>query len=223
MKILNKKHSLAILLVVFLILSAYFSDFITIENVRSNKVWVTEFIKDNYFFSVFLFFISCIVFVNSPVPFAAVIKVLGGFFFGLHMGAIYNIISTVIACLVGFAISRYAFKEMFEKAYFERVKSIETDIETNGFYYFLSLRLVMIVPYFLINILAGISRVSFKKYLFSTLLGVMPSSLIYANGGNKLEQVDSISGLFQSEMIIAIILIALMSIFPVLMKKINMR
>ncbi|WP_232322424.1 TVP38/TMEM64 family protein [Methylomonas lenta] len=150
---------------------------------------------------------------------AAIIKVLGGFFFGFSLGAIYNVTATFLGCIVGFAISRYALKDSFEKNYYERIKKVENEVEKNGFYYFLILRLVMVVPYFLINITAGLSRISFKKYLLSTLLGVTPMSLVYANGGNQLEQINSISELLEPEVIVALILIAVALLVPVFIKK----
>ena len=218
----NIKIFLIFLLVLFFIISVFSMDFITIDNIKSNKFQIGNFISNNYLISVFLFFISCIFFINSPIPFAAIIKLLGGFFFGFYLGAFYNIIATILSCLIGFWISRYAFKDIFERLYYERLKRIENEIEINGFYYFLSLRLVMVVPYFLINILAGISRISFRKYLFSTTLGVIPASLIYANGGNKLEQINSIHELFRIDIIFSLILVAFVALFPILKKKLSL-
>ena len=218
----NIKIFLIFLLVLFFIISVFSMDFITIDNIKSNKFQIGNFISNNYLISVFLFFISCIFFINSPIPFAAIIKLLGGFFFGFYLGAFYNIIATILSCLIGFWISRYAFKDIFERLYYERLKRIENEIEINGFYYFLSLRLVMVVPYFLINILAGISRISFRKYLFSTTLGVIPASLIYANGGNKLEQINSIHELFRIDIILSLSLVAIIALFPILKKKLNL-
>lgn len=206
-------------IVLFLLLSVCFSDLFTLEEVKKNKLWLMEFIDNNYLFSVFLFFLSCLVFINSPLPFAAILKLLGGFFFGFYMGAVYNVVATILACLVGFWVSRYALREIFEKAYFERLEMIEAEIEHNGFYYFLTLRLVMVVPYFVINVAAGISRVSLKQYASSTLLGVIPASLVYANGGNKLEQINSVSELFRSEVVFSLLLISSVALAPVLMRR----
>ncbi|PKM12346.1 MAG: TVP38/TMEM64 family protein [Gammaproteobacteria bacterium HGW-Gammaproteobacteria-3] len=216
---LKQKNKLAFMLFLVLVMSLFFFDSMTLESFKSNKLFINEFITKNYSLSVFFFFVSCIVLINSPVPFAAIIKMLSGFFFGFYLGAIYNIAATILACLVGFSVSRYAFKDTFEEIFYERIKKIEYEVEKNGFYYFLTLRLIMVVPYFLINILAGISRISFKKYLFSTALGVIPASLVYANGGNKLEQINSIAELYSPDIIIALALIATLALSPLVIKK----
>ena len=218
----NIKFFLIFLMILFLTISIFSMDFMTIDNIINNKLQISYFISKNYFISVLLFFVSCIVFINSPIPFAAIIKLLGGFFFGFYLGAFYNIVATILACLIGFGISRYTFKDIFERQYYEKLKIIENEIEKNGFYYFLSLRLIMVVPYFLINILAGISRISFKKYLFSTALGVIPASLIYANGGNKLEKINSIHELFRTDIVFSLILVAVIVVLPILKKKLEL-
>ena len=219
----SRKFQFELSIILFLLVSLYLHENLTLESVKNNKTWILAFVDNHYSLSVFLFFTLCAIFINSPVPFAAIIKILGGFFFGPYLGAMYNIVATVFACALGFWISRYAFKEAFEKKYYKRIKVIENKIEENGFYYFLTLRLIMIVPYFLINITAGISRVSFKDFLVSTLLGVIPASFIYANGGKKLEQINTVSELFTTDVAIAILLIASITVIPAYFFKENKR
>ncbi len=203
----------------FLLVSVWFADYLTLDGIKSNKQWIKNIIAHHYILSVAVFFIACSVFINSPLPMAAVIKVMGGYFFGFYYGAVYNISATLIACLLGFYLSRYALKDLFEAAYYQRLQKVEQEIEVNGFYYFLSLRLVMVVPYFIINVIAGISRVSFKHYLFATVLGVIPSSLIYANGGSKLEQIESVAQLLQPEYVVSLVLLACALLWPALQRK----
>lgn len=219
----SRKFQFELSIILFFLVSLYLHENLTLESVKNNKTWILAFVDNHYSLSVFLFFTLCAIFINSPVPFAAIIKILGGFFFGPYLGAMYNIVATVFACALGFWISRYAFKEAFEKKYYKRIKVIENKIEENGFYYFLTLRLIMIVPYFLINITAGISRVSFKDFLVSTLLGVIPASFIYANGGKKLEQINTVSELFTADVAIAILLIASITVIPAYFFKENKR
>lgn len=214
----NVKLWLAVIGLIIL-MSFYLTDIVTLDHVKANEAYLRDFIEDHYGLSVLLFFVACTLFINSPIPLAAALKVLGGFFFGFYWGAFYNIGATLLACLVGYGISRYTFRDLFEKRYYDNLRTVENDIEKNGFYYFLSLRLIMVVPYFLINILAGLSRISFKKYLASTLVGVTPASLIYANGGNRLEQITSLQEIFRFDIILSLAVVALISLCPVIIKK----
>lgn len=214
----NVKLWLAIISLI-IVMSFYMANIVTIDNVKANEANLRDFIEEHYGLSVLLFFVACSLFINSPIPLAAPLKVLGGYFFGFYWGTLYNIGATLLACLVGFGVSRYTFRDLFEKRYYDRLKTIENEIETNGFYYLLSLRLVMVVPYFLINILAGLSRISFRKYATSTLAGITPASFIYANGGNMLEQITSLQEIFRFDIILSLAVVALISLCPVIIKK----
>ncbi len=215
------KSFLILIILILLGISAWSMDYLTLENFHLHKEALGNFIEKHYYFSLFLFIAACSVFINTPFPLAALLKILGGVFFGVYLGTFFNALATLIACLIGFWISRYIFRDMFEKRYYQKLKEVENDIEKNGFYYILTLRVVMSVPYVLINAVAGISRISFTKYFFGTAIGVIPPSFIYANAGSHLEQINSVSELFDLKTIIILSFVGLIPLFPVLNKKLN--
>lgn len=212
---MHTKPTLLLLLLVLLGVAVYsFAGAPGLNDIQAHRQALAMFIESHYAFSVGVFFMLCVIFINSPLPLAAVMKILSGYFFGFYVGAAYNVGATLLACLVGFWLSRHAFRSRFEQLFYARLEAVEHEIERNGFYYFLGLRIVMVVPYFLINILAGLSRLSFKDYLLSTLFGVLPASLIYANGGEQLEQIRSTSELFDWHTMVALLLMVTASLFP---------
>jgi uncharacterized membrane protein YdjX (TVP38/TMEM64 family) len=206
---------LLVLLSLLLGVAVYHLEMPNLSDILQNKQAISVFIESHYAFSVVMFFLMCVVFINSPIPMAAVMKILSGYFFGFYTGAFYNILATLVACLVGFFLSRHVFKTQFERLFYARLERIEHEIERNGLYYFLSLRIVLVVPCFLINISAGLSRLSFRDYFLSTFLGVLPASLIYANGGQQLEHIRSTSELFEWGTIVSLTLMATISLLPI--------
>ncbi|WP_445372124.1 TVP38/TMEM64 family protein [Methylomonas sp. HW2-6] len=206
---------LAILLVTLLGIVAFRHGTPGLHDIELHKQAIGLFIDSHYGAAVVLFFLLCTIFINSPLPLAAAMKILSGYFFGFYLGAVYNVGATLLACLMGFWLSRYALRSRFERLFYSRLEAIEHEIERNGFYYFLSLRVAMVVPYFLINFVAGLSRLSVKDYLLSTLLGVVPASLIYANGGERLEQIRSAADLFEWHTAGSLALMASASLIPV--------
>lgn len=217
---MRKKIIQIIILIIFILIISYFAqNYLTFENIKENKEELKTFVTENYIISIILFFISTIILVNTPIPFAAIIKIIGGFLFGITFGFIINIISTLIGAILGFLVSRYLLKDYFEKKYYKRLKSIEDEIETNGFTLFLSLRIILIIPFFLINIIGGISRISLKRYSFATFIGLIPSSFIYAYSGNTLEKINSISEIISPKVFILFIFLAILIITPNIIKK----
>lgn len=209
----------ATLLVLALSVAAFRHGTPGLQDIQSHKQAIGLFVGSHYGVSVALFFALCVIFINSPLPLAAAMKILSGYFFGFYLGAVYNIGATLLACSVGFWLSRYAFRRRFEQLFYARLERVEHEIERNGLYYFLSLRVAMVVPYFLINIVAGLSRLSFRDYLLSTLLGVLPASLIYANGGERLEQIRSAAELFEWHTAASLALVAAASLLPAWLRR----
>lgn len=209
------KPALLLLLLLLLGVAAYsFGGAPSLTDIQAHRQSIGMFIESHYAIAVSLFFMLCVIFINSPLPLAAVMKILSGYFFGFYVGAAYNVGATLLACLIGFWLSRYAFRSRFEQLFYARLENVEHEIERNGLYYFLSLRIVMVVPYFLINIIAGLSRLSFKDYLLSTVFGVLPASLIYANGGQQLEHIRSVGELIEWDTAGSLALMAAASLLP---------
>lgn len=209
------KPALVLLLLLLLGVAIYgYGGAPSLTDIQAHRQSIGIFIDSHYAIAVSLFFMLCVIFINSPLPLAAVMKILSGYFFGFYVGAAYNVGATLLACLVGFWLSRYAFRRRFEQLFYARLEGIEHEIERNGLYYFLSLRVVMVVPYFLINIIAGLSRLSFKDYLLSTVFGVLPASLIYANGGEQLEHIRTVGELIEWDTAGSLALMAAASLLP---------
>jgi uncharacterized membrane protein YdjX (TVP38/TMEM64 family) len=208
------KAALSLILLLLMFAAINFYELPTLGDIQAHKQAINFFIESHYLISVGLFFMLCVIFINSPLPFAAVMKVLAGYFYGFYVGAAYSIGATLLACLVGFWLSRYAFRRRFEQFFYARLEAVEHEIERNGFYYFLSLRIVMVVPYFLINIIAGLSRLSLRNYLLSTVIGVVPASLIYANGGEQLERISTTAELLSWDIVVALAMMASASLIP---------
>ncbi len=214
-----KKISIILLIGVFLLASFLLKDYMSMEFLNEYKDVIAAFVLNNYYFSVILFIVACALFVNSPIPLAGVLKIMGGFLFGATLGSVFNIVGTLIGALVGFSIARYLLHDLFEKKYGKRLHPVKDEIKNNGLMYFMALRFTLIFPYFLIHILGGISKINYWKYFVSTLIGVIPGSIIYGYTGNQIEQVDQVHDMFTWEIGIMTSLLIVFSLLPVIVKK----
>ncbi len=220
---MNKKWLAGITIGLLILISLLLKDYLSLEYLKSSKETLSTFINHYFLLSVGGFLVLCALMVNSPIPLAGFIKVFSGFAFGLGLGTVLNIIGTFIGAFVGFLAARYLFRESLEKDYEERLKSLDEAMDKNGHWYLLFLRLTMLAPYFIIHILGGISKMKLKPYLISTLIGVIPSSIIYSYTGVQIEKVNSIKDVLSYEMIAIILLFILMAFTPRLIKAIQVR
>lgn len=157
--------------------------------------------------------------INCPVPVAALIKVLSGFLFGLAGGVALNVAISVTGGLAGFMAARHLFYRPLYSRFSHTLARANLEIARNGFWYVLSARLFMATPFFLVNVLAGLSCIRKRKFLAGTLLGVLPSSVIYALAGRQLETISSPSGFASPELALALALMAGAAMVPPLLQR----
>ena len=194
-------------LVVFFVEISHFKQD-TFELLKEQRNALLNYVETNPFFSYILIFILITLFVITPIPLAAVGKIIGGLLFGVIHGTIFNIIATTTGSIIGYAIGKYTIPQEFYQNYRNKIKKIDAEFQNNGFSYLMILRLSIVFPFFLINLVGGLSeKISFKKYTLSTILSIIPTSFIYAYGGAKLATLNSINDIFSLEIIILLLLI----------------
>lgn len=161
----------------------------------------------------------CAVLINSPLPLAALIKLMAGYVFGVGWGAAMNISTSVVGGALGFLAARHLFYHALYSRYSHQLAKTNLDIARNGFWYVLSCRFFMPAPFFLVNVLAGLSNLRLRKFLLATAIGVIPSSLIYSVTGSHLEAVHSMGDVMTPRLAIALAALGALAVLPVLVKR----
>lgn len=166
---------------------------------------------------IFYFVLLYIVLVAISFPGASVLSLAAGAIFGLAKGTIIVSISSTIGATLAFWGSRYLFKEFVENKFQSNLKSINKGIEKDGTFYLFSLRLIPIFPFFLVNILMGITSISTMTYFWVSMLGMIPGTIVYINAGVQLSKIDSIKSVVSPPILISLILLG---VLPMISKSI---
>jgi len=116
----------------------------------------------------------------------AVMTIAGGLAFGTKWGSVYSLIGGDVGAIVAFAAGRFLGKSFVEKIVGERFKSMLHRIAKNGFQIILYLRMVPVIPYNALNLLAGASPITFHDYFWATMVGMIPGTILYAFLGDAL-------------------------------------
>jgi uncharacterized membrane protein YdjX (TVP38/TMEM64 family) len=157
--------------------------------------------------------------INCPVPVAALIKVLAGYFFGIQAGVALNVSVSVLGGLIGFMATRHLFHRPLYSRFSHQLARANLEIARNGFWYVLSARLLMVTPFFLVNVLSGLSCIRKRKFLLGTFLGVIPSSAIYAVSGSHLESIRTVSDMASPKLAIVLAVLAAVSVVPAIFRR----
>jgi uncharacterized membrane protein YdjX (TVP38/TMEM64 family) len=222
-----KKFSLLSVIVIGFFCFFYFNlyQYLSLETLKEKRAILEGWTEHHYILISLAFIAIYITTVALTIPGATILTLTGGFLFGITAGTIYVVIGATLGACIIFYAAKTAFREMFYAKSGKLMHKMEAGFKSNAFNYMLFLRLLPIFPFFVINIIAGLLGIKFRTFFFGTLFGIIPGSLIYVSVGNSLNAVfdqnktPDLGIIFQPQVLIPIIALALISLIPILYKK----
>ncbi|MBU2590955.1 MAG: TVP38/TMEM64 family protein [Nitrospinota bacterium] len=220
----GRKALLAILIVlaVAAIFKTNLPSHLTLTRLKEYRDIIIIGVENNYLLSVLIYLLAYSISVALSIPGATVLTLAGGFMFGLS-GLIYVIIGATIGATAAFLAARYLVGEWVQERYGERLASFNKEVETNGTNYLLTLRLIPLFPFFLINILSGMTKIKLIDFVWTTAIGIIPGSFVYTYAGTQLGNIKIIDDILTKEILIALMLLGGLALSPVLIKKLKKR
>ncbi|HJO35123.1 MAG TPA: FAD-dependent oxidoreductase, partial [Gammaproteobacteria bacterium] len=162
------------------------------------------------------FFVAYVVATALSIPGAAVLTLAAGAIFGLLWGTVLVSFASTIGATGAFLVARYVFRDAIERRYRERLGAINAGITRDGAFYLFTLRLVPVFPFFLINLLLGLTQMPARRFFWVSQIGMLAGTVVYVNAGTQLAQLDSLRGILSPGLIGAFILLG---VFPLLARK----
>lgn len=150
------------------------------------------------------------------LPGAAVLTLAGGGLFGLAVGSVVVSFASTIGATLAFLVSRSLVREWVQGKFGDKMATINSGIEKEGAFYLFSLRLVPIFPFFMINLLMGLTRMRWFTFFWVSQIGMLAGTLVYVNAGKELAGIDSLSGILSPGLLISF---AVLGLFPIMVKK----
>lgn len=151
------------------------------------------------------------------LPGAAVMTLAAGALFGLLWGTIIVSFASSIGATLAFLVARYLLQDAVQNRFGDRLKSINEGIRKDGAFYLFTLRLVPVFPFFLINLLMGLTPIRAITFYWVSQVGMLAGTLVYVNAGTQLAQLQSLSGILSPSLLLSF---ALLGVFPLLAKKV---
>jgi len=196
-------------------LHKYFS----LAALQDNRVYLEEGVTRNYFQSVIIFMTVCIVVISLGMPGVPPLTMIGGFLFGFVPGALYVSISATIGTTISFLLIRYVLGNLIKGKYAQKLERFNEKIASYGAAsYLLTLQLMGVIPYFVINVLAALANVSTVTFMWTTFVGSLPILFVYAFAGRQLYMVESVGDIFSPSIIALLIVLVLVSMMPLFLR-----
>jgi len=192
--------------------------FLTAETFRLYRGELLAVTAAHYATVAALFTAFYIIVTALSIPGAAILSLAAGFLFGFT-GIIYVNIGASGGAILAFLTARYLVGDWLQKRYSGRLVSFNKEMAENGYHYLLTLRFIPLFPFFLVNILAGLTRVPLATFAWTTVVGILPGSFVYIYTGRQLGIIEKPGDIFSCPMILAFVLLGLLVLSPVLIRK----
>jgi pyruvate/2-oxoglutarate dehydrogenase complex dihydrolipoamide dehydrogenase (E3) component/uncharacterized membrane protein YdjX (TVP38/TMEM64 family) len=163
-----------------------------------------------------VFFLVYVAVTALSLPGAAVLTIAAGAFFGLATGTLVASFASSIGATLAFLVSRFLLHDWVQRRFGERLTAVNQGMARDGAFYLFALRLVPLFPFFVINLLMGLTPIRTRTFYWVSQLGMLAGTLVYVNAGTRLANVESLAGLFSPALLASF---ALLGVFPLIAKK----
>ena len=194
-------------------------DILTFEMLRQYRAQLLSITAQHYLLTAGIFIFIYIAVVALSIPGAAILSLAAGFLFGFW-GVLYVNIGATIGAIMAFLVAQYLIGDWLQKRYAEKLASFNKEIAENGYNYLLTLRLIPIFPFFLVNIFAGITKIPIVTYTWTTMVGIVPASFVFIYAGRQLGSIDTMGDILSWQIMLVFVLFGLLGLIPVFIKKV---
>ena len=191
--------------------------YLSLDNLKAQKQVFETYYGNNRALTITIYMLGYIVITALSLPGAAVMSLAGGALFGLVTGVIMVSFASSIGATLAFLVSKFLFRNWVQNKFGDKLSAINRGIEKEGGFYLFTLRLVPIFPFFVINLVMGLTMIRTSVFYFVSQLGMLLGTIVYVNAGTQLAKIESAKGILSLELILSF---ALIGIFPLIAKKI---
>lgn len=212
------KRIFLILLILILAASFFYFDLnqlLTLDGLKGSMAQFNEYKAQSPLLIIGGFFLLYVVVTALSLPGAAILTLAAGALFGLVQGLLVASFASSIGATIAFLASRYLLRDTIKQRFPERLAAIDAGVEKEGGFYLFTLRLVPIFPFFLINLLMGVTSIKTWTYYWVSQTGMLAGTFVFVNAGTQLAQIDSLSGILSFNLIVSF---ALLGFFPLIAK-----
>ncbi|WPD23075.1 MAG: TVP38/TMEM64 family protein [Candidatus Electrothrix scaldis] len=207
---------LIVVVLVFLFLVFDGQQYLSLASLKSSRQILQDFYNEHQLFTIAAYMLLYILVTALSLPGAVIMSLGGGALFGLWLGFLLVSFASTIGATLAFLVSRFLLRDAIKRRFGEKLTAINKGIEQDGAFYLFSLRLVPVFPFFIINLVMGLTSIRTAVFFLVSQIGMIPGTLVYVNAGTQLGKIESASGVLSPGLLLSF---ALLGVFPLLAKK----
>lgn len=192
--------------------------FLSLSALKENRDHLLVFTEANYAAAVGMFILAYITVTGLSLPGAVILTLAGGFLFGSLWGTLFVNIGATTGATLAFLTARYLLRDWVEQKFGAWVEPLQRGFAKNAFSYLMTLRLIPLFPFFVVNLVSGLTRMDVGSYAAATAIGIIPGSFVYAYAGRQLGTINSLKEIASPNVIGAFVLLGLLALVPTVYK-----
>ena len=210
--------------IIFLIgIGAFFffdlGQYLSLDSLKANRDLLLNYTESHYAIAVGTFILIYILQTTFSLPGGAILTLTGGFLFGSLMGTVFVNVGATLGATLAFLAARYLLRDWVERKFGDRLDTIQSGFAKNAFSYLMTLRLIPAFPFFLVNLVSGLTRVNLGTYVLATSLGIIPGSFVFAFAGRQLGSINSLGEIASPPVLLAFTLLGPLALMPIAYRK----
>lgn len=205
-----KKAVLALVLIGAI--AAYFifdlGQYLSLENFKASQADIVAAKDANPALYIAGFFLLYVAVTGLSIPGAAIMSLVAGALFGVVIGTLIVSFASTMGATLAFLSSRYLLRDWVQGKFGERLRAVDDGLEKDGAFYLFTLRLIPVFPFFVINLLMGLTRIKTGTFFWVSQIGMLPATIVFVNAGTQISRIESTAGLLSPTLIASFVALA---------------
>jgi uncharacterized membrane protein YdjX (TVP38/TMEM64 family) len=206
------KKAILVLILVGAI-AAYFifdlGQYLSLESFKASQAEIVAAKDANPLLYIAGFFLLYVAVTGLSIPGAAIMSLVAGALFGVVLGTVIVSFASTIGATLAFLSSRYLLRDWVQGKFGERLRAIDDGLAKDGAFYLFTLRLIPVFPFFVINLLMGLTRIKTWTFFWVSQLGMLAATAVFVNAGTQISRIESTAGLLSPALIGSFVALAL--------------
>ena len=193
-------------------IAAYFifdlGQYLSLENFKASQAEIVAAKDANPALYIAGFFLLYVAVTGLSIPGAAIMSLVAGALFGVVLGTLIVSFASTMGATLAFLSSRYLLRDWVQGKFGERLRAVDDGLEKDGAFYLFTLRLIPVFPFFVINLLMGLTRIKTGTFFWVSQIGMLPATIVFVNAGTQISRIESTAGLLSPTLIASFVALA---------------
>ena len=192
------------------------NEYLSFEYLQQQRSAIVDFYLAHPILFIATYIAVYVVLTGLSIPSATLLTLIGGAVFGTVTGTVVVLSASTLGAICAFVLARYVLRDYVQEKFSKYLGQVNRGVDEEGAFYLFGLRVVPVVPYFVVNFVMALTPIRLWTYYWVTQLGMLPGTILYVNSGKELGKLQSASGILSWSLMLSLVALGL---FPLVAKK----